>query len=74
MHDDILYGLILQGWDLILEEAFIRPNNLVMACFFSFFKRKGFSRARQTLEADDGMQLNRLTVVAVKRLRVRIYS
>ncbi|KAF9666722.1 hypothetical protein SADUNF_Sadunf16G0258300 [Salix dunnii] len=43
----------IKGWDLILEEALIRPNNLVMACFFSFCKRKGVSGARQTLEADD---------------------
>jgi len=54
----MIYGLFLQGWDSILVEAFIRLNNLVMTCFFSFCKGKGVSRAtRQTLEADDGMQL-----------------
>jgi hypothetical protein len=56
----------LQGWDLILVEAFVHPNNLLMSCFCSFFKRKGVSRATQTTEVDDGMQLNRLIVVSVK--------
>lgn len=56
-YNDMIYGLSLQGWDSILVEAFIRLNNLVMTCFFSFCKGKGVSRARQTLEADDGMHL-----------------
>lgn len=47
-------------------EAFVHPNNLLMTCFSFFCKRKAVSRATQTTEVDDGMQLNRLIVVSVK--------
>ncbi|KAH8494301.1 hypothetical protein H0E87_020895, partial [Populus deltoides] len=42
-----------KGWDLILVEAFVHPNNLLMTCFSFFCKRKGVSRTTQSTEVDD---------------------
>lgn len=67
-HNDMIYDFFFgRAGTWFWRRPFIYPNNPLMSCFSLFFKKKEVSRATHTIEVEDGMQLNRLIVVSVKR-------